>query len=228
MSFDISDSVKTIQSLNKTTSFCDSYRLTKQFQIFVIVTEQQLIEDLKNSKGSAFSKLVELHQGSVVNTCYGFLMNKEEAEDIAQEVFIEVFKSVEAFKEDSSLATWLYRIAVNKSIDAIRKKKRKKRIQNLIGFYDKEDNQVIDLAANTPNPEDILEQKERLEILHKATERLPSNQKIAFTLNKFETLKASEIAEIMEISLSSVEALLFRAKKNLKVLLKDYYTKTYT
>ena len=191
------------------------------------MTEQQLIEDLKNGKSYAFSKLVELHQGSVVNTCHGFLMNKEEAEDIAQEVFIEVFKSVEAFKEDSTIATWLYRIAVNKSIDTIRKKKRKKRIQNLIGFYDREDNQVIDLVSNTPNPEDVLEQKERLEILHRAIEKLPSNQKIAFTLNKFETLKATEIADVMEISLSSVEALLFRAKKNLKALLKDYYTKTH-
>lgn len=190
------------------------------------MTEQELIKELQNGSNKAFRDLIENHQGNVVNTCYGFLMNREEAEDVAQEVFIEVYRSIGSFKQDSSLSTWLYRISTNKSIDLIRKRKRKKRIQNLVGFYDKDENQMIDLPSNSQDPEEIMEQKERLAILHQAIEQLPSNQKIAFTLSKFESLSGNEIAEIMETSLSSVEALLHRARKNLRELLHNYYYKS--
>jgi RNA polymerase sigma-70 factor (ECF subfamily) len=93
--------------------------------------EQVLLHRLKARERGAFKVLVELYRDRVLNTCYRFIFNREDAEDIAQEVFIEVHRSITAFREESKLSTWIYRIAVTKSIDFIRKTKRKKRMAKL-------------------------------------------------------------------------------------------------
>lgn len=185
--------------------------------------EKQFIEQLKKGNEPAFKKFVESWQTRVFNTCYGFLHNRQDADDVAQEVFIEVFQSIASFNFKSSLNTWVYRIAVNKSLDFIRKSKRKKRWSELtrISINEKEtdDNWFVD----NQSPEAQLEQKERIASLNKAVEKLPANQKAAFTLHKYEELSYKEISEILETSLSSVESLMHRAKKNLRKHLEKYY-----
>jgi RNA polymerase sigma factor (sigma-70 family) len=182
-------------------------------------TEQSFIENLRTGDPVAFRELVIRYQSVVVNTCYTFVLNKEDAEDVAQEVFLEVYRSIVSFKGDSMLSTWLYRISVNKSIDHLRNKKRKKRIQNIIGFFDRENRQIIDIASDYPDPSATIEQEELVQLLHSAVTRLPHNQKIAFTLNKFDQLPASEVAIVMDLSIASVESLLHRAKQNLREIL---------
>ena len=83
-----------------------------------------LIENLKKGDINSFRILVNEHQRKVLNTCYRFLNNKEDAEDLTQEVFLEVYKSISSFRGESKISTWIYRIAVTKSLDFIRKKKR--------------------------------------------------------------------------------------------------------
>jgi RNA polymerase sigma factor (sigma-70 family) len=119
------------------------------------------------------------------------------------------------------LTSWIYRIAVSKSLEFIRKQKRKKRfafLQSLTGAEN------ISSDKNTfYHPGIRIENKELAAILFKAIDKLPENQKAAFVLNKVEDLSYAEIAEVMKLSLSSIESLLFRAKQNLQKLLSDYY-----
>jgi len=187
------------------------------------LTGEEFIKDLKEGQANAFKKLVEDYKDKLLNICYGFVYNKEDAEDITQDVFIEVYKSVAHFRGDAKLSTWLYRISVNKSLDFIRKKKRKKRFAKLQNFLGTE--RITDTIPDRDksNPHTILANQERIKILNEAIETLTVNQKIVFTLGKTEGLKNKEIAEMMGISLSSVESLMHRAKENLRKKLYNYY-----
>ena len=190
------------------------------------MSDLEIIEQLKQGNEQAFKKLVETHQKMVVNTCFGLLHNREDAEDIAQDVFVEVYRSVANFRADAKLSTWLYRIAVNRSLNHIRDNK-KHRWLSVFESEDKAENkrllQIESSKSDQPGFE--LENKQRAVILHEAISSLPENQKVAFTLNKYEELSYNEIAEVMELSVSSVESLLFRAKKNLQKKLYKCYKK---
>src|SRR4030095_13860841 len=184
--------------------------------------ERILVEQLKQGDEAAFKQIVESWQNMVYNTALGILQNAEDAEDVAQEVFVQVFESIKSFKAESKLSTWLYRITVSKSLDHLRKKKRKKRfayIQSIFGA----NNETVVKKPDFHHPGVTLDNKERAAVLFQAISQLPSNQKIAFTLNKLEGLSYQEISEVMKTSISSVESLMHRAKNNLKKWLEDYY-----
>lgn len=186
------------------------------------MNERELIALLKKKDSGAFKIVVETWQDMVYNTALGLLQNAEDAEDTAQEVFMQVYDSIAAFKEESKFSTWLYRITVSKSLDLIRKKKRKKRFAFVQSLYGKND-ELINDPPDFFHPGVKMENKENAAVLFKAIEKLPANQKTAFTLNKTEGLSYNEIGEIMKLSSSAVDALLQRAKKNLQISLKEYY-----
>lgn len=190
------------------------------------MTEIAFIQSIKNNEPESFRKLVLSHQDMIINTCYGFVKNHTDAEDVAQEVFIEVYRSISKFREDAKLSTWLYRIAVNKSIDFLRKQKRKIWLGSIQSVFGSEAKAMVVEDKHQPNPQQILEQNERKIVLQHAIDKLAENQKTAFILHKYEGLSYKEIAKIMDLSLSSVESLMHRAKKNLKKLLYDYYQET--
>lgn len=195
----------------------------QESSIFIILIVQTLIKELKTGSEEAFRDLVETYKNQVLNTCYGFVHNLDDANDIAQEVFIEVFRSIKTFNEDSSLSTWIYRIATNKSLDHIRKSKRQKRWAELTKLSFGEKDEIENIIPDSKTPEDLIENKERLGILNSAIDKLADNQKAAFTLHKYEDLSYKEIAQILDTSVSSVESLMHRAKKNLQKLLYKYY-----
>jgi RNA polymerase sigma factor (sigma-70 family) len=172
-----------------------------------------------------FQALVEEHQERVRNLCFHFLRNLDDADDIAQEVFIQVYESLGHFREEAQLATWIHRITVNKCLDFLKAKKRKKRfaiLTSLFGFSEEEEEVIPDPGEN---PHEKLEEKERVETLHAAINQLPENQKTALTLNKLEGMSNKEIAAIMDLTLSATDALLHRARKNLEKYLFSYYEK---
>jgi len=187
-----------------------------------LIAEMDLIELLKKKDRAAFKSVVETWQDMVYNTAIGILQNAEDAEDVTQETFMQAFESVASFKGESKFSTWLYRITVSKAMDHIRKKKRKKRFAFIQSLYGKNDQPVID-PPDFFHPGVSMENKENAAVLFKAMERLPPNQKTAFVLNKVEGLSYIEIGEVMKITDSAVDALLHRAKANLKKILKDYY-----
>ena len=172
-----------------------------------------------------FNLLYEQHKGLIYNLCLKYLQNIEDAEDVTQEVFVTIHNSLHQFKGDSKISTWIYRIAVTKSLEFIRSKKRKKRFSFFQSIFTTENGEVKLEAIHFQHPGVQLENKERAAILFAAIDKLPENQKTAFILAKLEDLSYSEIAEVMKITNSSVESLLFRAKQNLQKLLGAYYEK---
>ena len=189
-----------------------------------ILEEQEFINQLKQGKQSAFGKLLDAYQQKVFSTCISFVPNKEDAEDIAQEVFLEVFKSVSKFKGDSKLSTWIYRIATNKSLEFIRKKNTKKRfafMQTIMGTEIPLDKTSYFTEFNHPGI--LLENKEKSATIFKAIHTLPESQRVVFTLAKIDGKSYQEIVEITGKSLSSVESVMFRAKKSLQEKLENFY-----
>jgi RNA polymerase sigma-70 factor (ECF subfamily) len=182
------------------------------------------IDALKAGDEDAFRTMVYLFQDRVFNACLGFLDSREEAEDAAQETFMEVHHAVRDFRDDARLSTWIYRIAVSKSLQAIRKKRRKKRFA--VFFRDTGERGMPERTAEPRDdfhPLAQLENRERAEILHAAMSKLPESQRVAFTLHKIEGLRYDEIAEVMNVSRPSVESLIHRARMNLRKQLYDYY-----
>ena len=184
-----------------------------------------MIGRLKSGEREAYTELLMQYSGRVYNTALGLLQNKEDAEDMTQEVFTEVFRSVSGFREQSKLSTWIYRIAVTKSLELIRSRQRDKRSGIIFSLFGKE--HLINVTADERfyHPGVSLENKEMSANLFDAIRRLPLNQRTAFTLNKLEDLSYAELAEVMNLSVSSVESLLFRAKQKLRELLGNYYEK---
>lgn len=190
------------------------------------MSDTDIIAQLKKGSETAFRKMVETHQKLVVNTCYGFVQNREDAEDIAQDVFIEVYRNIQKFRESSKLSTWLYRIAVNRSLNHIRDNKKRKWYQSFEENVAEKSRQLLQVeSAKSDHPEYELENQQRAIIIKEAINSLPQNQKVAFTLSKYEELTYQEIAEVMDLSVSSVESLLFRAKKSLQKKLYKCYKK---
>ena len=202
-----------------TESFLRLYRLTCRFGL---MDESELIKSLKSGQRAGFEALFRLYSRQVYNTCLGLLQHSGDAEDVAQEVFIEIFRSAGNFRGDAKISTWLYRIAYNKCMDHVRAKSRNKRSGQVISI-DGETAPQIASENYFEHPGISMERKEESKIVFAAIAALPENQRVAFTLNKIDGLSYKEVGEIMEMKLPAVESLLHRAKQNLKKLLTDYY-----
>lgn len=190
------------------------------------MNEAGIINKLKQRNESAFKELVESYRSMVVNTCFGLLHNTEDAEDVAQDVFIEIFRSIDHFRADSKISTWLYRIAVNRSLNFIRDNKKRKWFQSFDDVVKSKKEMLNQLNyQSADDPESELENNQRALLLHEAIDSLPENQRVAFTLNKYEDLPYKEVSEVMKVSVSSVESLIHRAKKNLQKKLHHCYKK---
>ncbi len=180
--------------------------------------EFELIQGLRQGNEAAFKYLVTTYQDRVFNTAIGIVQNAEDAEDVAQEVFIQVYRSIHSFKGESKLSTWLYRIATTRALDLLRSRKSKKRfgfMQKLFG----EDNEPLHELPDFHHPGVALDRKENAAKLFRAISELPENQKTAFTLHKLEDLSYQEISEVMQTSIPAVESLMHRAKQNLRKIL---------
>lgn len=186
------------------------------------MNEWSLIERLKQGDEAAFREIVESSKGLVYNTALGVVQNPEDAEDVSQEVFVQLYESIHSFKGESKLSTWLYRVTISKAMDHLRKKKRKKRFAFVQSIFGPNDELVHD-PPDFVHPGVSLDNKEKAAELFKAISQLPEKQKIAFTLNRIEGLNYQEISSIMELTVASVESLLHRARKNLKKILEAYY-----
>ena len=186
------------------------------------MTDKDLVEKIKNGDHNSFKVMIENHQRLILNTCKGFLHNEEDAHDVAQDVFIEAYRSIKKFRGDSKITTWLYRIAVNKSLNFIRDNRKHKQVNNIDLMYSKGEKHLA-IESNPVLPDVELENRERSVVLFNAIDELPKKQRKAFILNKYENLNYKEISEIMKKSVSSIESLLFRAKRNLQEKLYNYY-----
>lgn len=170
--------------------------------------DDELIRKISQKEGNAFRQLVERHQSLVYNTCRNLIGNDQQAEETAQDVFLQVYRSAGSFRHRSKVSTWIYRIAVNRSLNVIRQNKRSGWIKKLA---------TLELQdPDSAEPDKQLEKKELSDLLKKAVDSLPEKQRTAFILNKYEGLAPQAIAEILGVSANSVEVSLHRAKTNLQ------------
>ncbi len=189
------------------------------FRSMLQKSDEQLLIETGEGLDDAFKELVSRFQDRVYNTCFGFLKSQEDTQEIAQDVFLHIYEKAHTFRSESKAGTWIYRIAVNKSLEYLRWKSREKRS----GFFNSISIEDQKNRSNWEHPGIQLENRERATILYSKIELLPENQKTAFVLHKIEGISYKDIAEIMAISLSAVESLMFRAKSNLKKELEKYY-----
>jgi RNA polymerase sigma factor (sigma-70 family) len=187
-----------------------------------LLDEKDLILALQHRSEPAFRQLVAQYQGRVYNTILCLVQSPEEAEDLAQEVFIEVHASVGTFRGEAKLSTWLYRLATNKALEYQRRQKAPKRFAFLTSLFGAND-ELVHHPPDFRHPGVVLEQQEQAATLFNAIARLADTQRTALTLHHFEGLSYAEIADIMQTTVPSVESLLFRAKTRLRSLLKQHY-----
>lgn len=181
----------------------------------VIEEDRRVIDAVLKGDKDRYALLVEKYKQLVFTTTMGFLHQQEEAEDIAQEVFIKAFTSLAQFQGKSQFSTWLCRITINLCLN--KKTSQRPPLEH-----------SLTNALQTPAPrnEEPLAQVERAElhrILETALTSLPPKQRTAFVLSKYDQLAQKEIAAIMEISEGSVEQLLVRAKAHLKEKLAPFF-----
>lgn len=177
--------------------------------------DSELVVQLQGGSEVAFRTLVERYQYRIYRTIFSLLRNPEEAEDVAQEVFVEVYQTIDRFRGEASLSTWLYRLATSRALKNRRRANAKKRFAyftSLLGF----DNDVLHEPPDHAHPLALLEGQQQLQLLLAHIARLPDQQQVAFTLRHEQELSYEQIAAVLGTTLAAVESLLFRARKALR------------
>ncbi len=174
----------------------------------------QLIQAITSGDRKAFEQLYDLFSEKVYNTALSYAQNEQDAEEITQDVFINIHKHAAKFQGNSAVSTWIYRITVNTSLNLLKGKKRFSFLG--IGASEKE-------TPDFEHPGVLMENREDAKALYKVIDTLPDNQKTAFILSFIEELPRQEVADIMELNLKAVESLLQRAKTNLRNRLEKLY-----
>ncbi|HZJ83767.1 MAG TPA: sigma-70 family RNA polymerase sigma factor [Clostridia bacterium] len=171
--------------------------------------ESQLIDRFKEGDFTAFEELIYLFDKKIYNYCYRMTNNPNDAEDLAQEVFIKVYRSLKSFREDSKFSTWIYRIAYNTCIDEYRRKKIK----------------VLSLNKNIPSPEPLPEDRviyrEEKDLIEKCIAEMKPNYKSAIILRDIQGYSYEEIAGISNIPIGTVKSNISRARGILRDVLKS-------
>jgi RNA polymerase sigma-70 factor (ECF subfamily) len=178
--------------------------------------DTHLMHRLQQGDLTAFEDLISRHRESVVNLAYRFMGDRAEAEDALQEVFLRVFRARERYEPTARFSTWLYRIATNYCLNAV-KARRSDRWTSLHAVDGDGEAFLPEIASERePAPEERAEQTELAEVVRRAVESLPESQRMAIVLNKYHGQSYQEVAEAMELSVMAVKSLLMRARVNLK------------
>lgn len=172
--------------------------------------EYEIIQAILNGDKHRYADIVDRYQQLVANLCYKLGGSNIDVEEATQAVFVELYFSLPKFKFESKLSTYIYRITLNVVCKTLKKNRR----------YTKWSSNVDD-SYNTPSLDEEIINNERIKELHSAIDKLKYEQKVALTLYCFEDMSYKEVAEVMEVSLSKVEILIFRAKKSLKKILTE-------
>lgn len=178
--------------------------------------EKTLLNKAKQGNIIAFEKLIISHEKTVYNIAYRMFNNEEDTKDIAQEVFIKIYKNLNKFDGNCKISTWIHRITVNTCIDELRKRKGKE-TSSIDSLIDLDDGEVQkQYTDNSFNPEQSLINKEDIEDLKNAINLLSENHKALIVLRDIQGLSYNEISEITQISLGTIKSRISRARIQLK------------
>ncbi|RYD17575.1 MAG: sigma-70 family RNA polymerase sigma factor [Verrucomicrobiaceae bacterium] len=178
-----------------------------------------LMERIGAGDHGAFRELVERHQNAVIGTVAKMLGNASESEDIAQQVFLRIWKNAKRYRPDAKFTTYLYTITRNLVFNETRRKSRKKEVSS--DEREEHSNQLVE-ASPDRQPDAELLQAELQEAVDKAIAGLPEAQRMAVVLRRYEQLSYEEIADVLGLSVSAVKSLLFRARTSLREALSGY------
>lgn len=184
-----------------------------------------LVERVRGGDTAAFEQLVRQYDRQIYRTALHITQNREDAEDITQDVFFKAFQKLDQFQGNSKFSTWLVRIAVNESLMRLRRRKTSKTVSMDQDVETEEGAIPRDFAEWRPNPEQIFSQSELGEILRKTIAGLPPGFRTVFTLRDIENLSTEETAEALGLSVPAVKSRLLRARLQLRERLSRYFGK---
>lgn len=185
--------------------------------------DTELMIRVRDGDRDAFRQLVERHQSAIINFCFRSVGDSWEAEDIAQKVFVQVFRSASRYKPTAKFSTWLYTIARNTTLNELRRRQRHKldSMDELAGESgDSHGRQFADQRAESPATE--IQRRELEDKVAEAIRSLPENQRTAISLLRYQEMSYEEIAKVVGCSVSATKSLLFRARESLKAKLEEY------
>ena len=186
--------------------------------------EQRLVKGAKSGDLEAYDELVRRYQERIYATIYHMTANHEDANDLAQETFIKAYQALKSFKGDSSFFTWVYRIAVNKTINFLKQRKNRMHMSmslNDLDFNAEHDASLVALVSEkTPRREvNLIELQEKLNV---AMQKLSDVHRLVVTLHDVQGLSHEEISRIMDCNTGTVRSRLFYARQQLQAYLSDY------
>ena len=186
------------------------------------ILSEELMARIAKGDNDAFETLVNRHQTSILNLIYRFIGDRTQAKDLAQEVFIRVWRAAKTYKPDAKFTTWLYRITANLCFNELKSARRRRWFQFRRSNEDNEGGIEETFSDGSPTAEDLLLEKERSRQISDVLQSLPDNQRMALVLRRYDDLSYEEIARILNCSVSAVESLLVRAKRTLQEKLKTF------
>jgi RNA polymerase sigma-70 factor, ECF subfamily len=184
-------------------------------------SDVQLMLDVKAGDEQSFELLLQRYRTPLVNFLYRMVRAREEAEDLAQEVFLRVYRARKDYVPSAKFTTWLFRIATNLALNSVRDNRHQRMEVSLDApvTIDAEDGdeKVMDIAEKHPNIEQYMVEEARKKMIRHAIDKLPEKQRAAVLLHKYQELDYGDIARILECSESALKSLLFRAYETLRV-----------
>ena len=187
------------------------------------LTDAQIMLRVKGGDEAAFEYLVQKYRRPMLSFMYRMAHNSAAAEDLAQEVFLRVYRSREKYEASAKFSTWLYRIASNLAVNHARDT-RHQRPENTVSLDepDQESGLTMDLPDSSLTAEEVIVRRERLAAIRQRVEALPERQKMALIMHKYQQMDYRQIAEVLKLSESAIKSLLFRAYETLRVQLKEF------
>jgi RNA polymerase sigma-70 factor (ECF subfamily) len=185
-------------------------------------SSEELMARIAEGDDDAFEILVNRHQTSVLNLIYRFIGDRTQARDLTQEVFIRVWQSAKGYEPKAKFTTWIYKITTNLCLNELKSVRRKRWFPFHRSDEDNEGSIEDTFSDGSPTAEDLLLERERSRQISDALQSLPCNQRMALILKRYDDLSYQEIAKILNCSVSAVESLLVRAKRNLQEKLKNF------
>lgn len=185
--------------------------------------DAQVMLRVRDGDDAAFNYLIERYRRAMISFMYRMVHNAAIAEELAQEVFLRIYRSRASYSADAKFTTWLYRIATNLAVNYARDNKNERpEVKASLDESDEETGLSIDVADDRPNIEQDLLRKERLQAIRKNVEALPERQRMAVIMHKYQEMDYRQIAEALHLSESATKSLLFRAYESLRQSLKDF------
>ncbi|HHY83600.1 MAG TPA: sigma-70 family RNA polymerase sigma factor [Clostridiales bacterium] len=182
--------------------------------------ETQLLEQAKAGNLQAFEELISTYEKKIYNYCLRMTNSREDAEDLTQEVFVRVYKSIKTFKGSSQLATWIYRIAHNVCIDKYRKSKAS--VVSISQLKNQEDEREIELPSRSPSPEDHVIRSEQQKLLLQCINRLKPEYRSVIILRDIQHYSYEEISDILNVPLGTVKSHINRARAALREAVRQF------